>query len=196
MHQPIYRDGFWWHQRQDGLWLRWDELAQRWIEAPPASPAIQVAAVPGLAQWWQRLVAFLLDSVLLLIPLTTVYLVAVAPGAAQCDPAGGSCSANDTGTLLFFMLCYVVVVPAYFVLSNGGRKGQTLGKKTVHIMVCDKDTGESIGYGRALGRWLMYGLFWLFGLLGVLNALWPLWDPLKQAWHDKAVNSVVVSTPR
>lgn len=222
MQQPVYRGGWWWHQRPDGSWLRWNDFAHRWIEQPGPPPVstpnemssqtAQVGAAPSrvsgqqivdpsaprLAQWWRRLVALLLDFVVLLVPLVTLYLIVDRASAeARCDSVTGACSTNPSSTALaFFLVSYFVILPAYFVLMNGSRRGQTIGKRAMSVRVCDKDTGESIGYGRALGRWLMEGLFWFFGFVGVLNSLWPLWDPMRQAWHDKVVNSVVVSAPR
>jgi hypothetical protein len=64
------------------------------------------------------------------------------------------------------------------------------------IAVCDARSGSGIGPGRALLRRVIYWiLFALFALPGVVNALWPLSDPRRQAWHDKAVKSLVVEMP-
>ena len=57
-------------------------------------------------------------------------------------------------------------------------------------MVVDADTGAPIGAGRAIGR---YFARILSGLPLLLGYLWPLWDDRQQAFHDKLVNSRVVT---
>ena len=57
------------------------------------------------------------------------------------------------------------------------------------IRVIGLDTGGSIGYGRALLRWLVSIVSAIVLLLGYF---WMLWDKEKQCWHDKAANDVVV----
>ena len=53
----------------------------------------------------------------------------------------------------------------------------------------DADTGQPIGGGKAIGRYLSYIVSGLFCSLGFL---WAFWDVRRQAWHDKIVNTVVV----
>jgi uncharacterized RDD family membrane protein YckC len=50
-------------------------------------------------------------------------------------------------------------------------------------------TGEDIGYGAALVRWIVS--FASFAVLYV-GYLWVIWDGKNQTWHDKAAGSVVV----
>jgi uncharacterized RDD family membrane protein YckC len=75
----------------------------------------------------------------------------------------------------------------------GHRSGQTPGKRAVGIQVRDAVTGESIGYPRALGRYLAQVFAALIlPILTAIDLLWPLWDDRHQTLHDKAVNAVVV----
>lgn len=50
-------------------------------------------------------------------------------------------------------------------------------------------TVPSVGYGRALLRWL--GMV-VAGIPCYLGFLWVIWDPHKQGWHDKIASTVVV----
>jgi len=50
-------------------------------------------------------------------------------------------------------------------------------------------TGGSIGYSRALARWLVRIVSFCALFIGYL---WMLWDPERQCWHDKAARDVVV----
>ena len=77
---------------------------------------------------------------------------------------------------------------AYFVLLEGGARGQTLGKRGVGITVTDAESGEAIGHGRATVRYLTRILSALPLFLGYL---WMLWDPRRQTWHDKLAGTVV-----
>jgi uncharacterized RDD family membrane protein YckC len=83
----------------------------------------------------------------------------------------------------------IVISAAYFTAFIGAERGQTLGQMTLGIRVLGLDDGASIGYARALVRWLVSIVSAVVLLIGYL---WMLWDGEKQCWHDKAANDVVV----
>ena len=119
------------------------------------------------AGFGRRLVAYLIDSVLIAI----VYLI---------------------GFVISDALGYVLSIVgglAYLTYFEGSASGQTIGKKALGIRVIDFQTGGSIGYGRAFIRWL--GRI-ISGIPCALGYLWMLWDKEKQTWHDKLATSVVV----
>jgi uncharacterized RDD family membrane protein YckC len=76
----------------------------------------------------------------------------------------------------------------YYV--RGDARGQTVGKKATGVRVVDASTGMPIGTGRAVGRFFarLISAFPFY-----LGYFWALWDPRKQTWHDKMVNSVVIA---
>jgi uncharacterized RDD family membrane protein YckC len=84
-----------------------------------------------------------------------------------------------------------------------GSRGQTLGKRIMHIKVVRLESTEPLGFGRAFRRWARLGLwtpFW--GCLGLgllfqlIDSASPLFDPrLRQALHDKTAATVVVELP-
>jgi uncharacterized RDD family membrane protein YckC len=80
---------------------------------------------------------------------------------------------------------------AYYGYLEGSPSGQTLGKRAMNIRVIDFATGQSIGVGKALVRYVARILSAIPCLLGYF---WMLWDPEKQTWHDKIAGSVVVPT--
>jgi len=80
---------------------------------------------------------------------------------------------------------------AYFTYLEGSPSGQTIGKRAMNIRVIDFGAGGSIGYGRAVVRYLMRIVS---GFVCLLGYLWMLWDRERQTWHDKLANSVVVPT--
>ena len=75
----------------------------------------------------------------------------------------------------------------YYVGLNA--HGGTLGKRAVGLRLQSEKTGEDIGYGAALVRYVVAIASALVLLLGYF---WVIWDDKNQTWHDKAAGSVVV----
>jgi uncharacterized RDD family membrane protein YckC len=152
----------------------------------------------SLSPWWKRLVAIIVDGFVLAIPIFIVFAVIGA--------AAGNHNANTTNTqpapagaliLGFIFLIVLASIPGllYYGFMNGSKRGQTVGKMALGIAVRDARTGGPIGFGRGMGRFAMMQLFYVLLLVPyVLDNLSPLWDARRQAWHDKAVHSVVVET--
>ncbi|HLH13688.1 MAG TPA: RDD family protein, partial [Solirubrobacteraceae bacterium] len=75
----------------------------------------------------------------------------------------------------------LVVSGVYFTVLVGSARGQTLGMRAVGIRVISFDGSGSIGYGRALIRWVGG---YISAVVILLGFLWMLWDKEKQCWHD------------
>ncbi len=128
-----------------------------------------------LAEWWQRVVALLIDGAVLLVP--------------------GLVLALGAGGLYMGAVLNLALGSAYYGLLNGGVRGQTVGKRVLDIQVREATTGGPLGPERAVVRYLVDGIAAFLPpllLFNVLDGLWPLWDPQRQALHDKIVNSVVI----
>jgi len=133
----------------------------------------QGGAVP--AEFFPRLGAYLLDVMIVGIPLGIVYSIAAAISDAL-------------GVLVY--LAGLAGVIYYFARFEGGPEGQTIGKKQLGIRVVDANTLQpGIGPGRAVGR---YFARILSSIPCSLGYLWMLWDPDKQTWHDKIVGTKVI----
>lgn len=130
--------------------------------------------------------AYLLDTLVLALPLIIVILLAVTAGDTE-DEDDGVWAVVGFAYLLTLILPFV-----YYTVMQGRASGQSLGKKWLGIWVADDSTGGAIGYGRAFGRYAIIFVFALFVLPIVLDYLWPLWDKKNQALHDKVVGSVVL----
>ena len=76
---------------------------------------------------------------------------------------------------------------AYYVGFNAN--GGTLGKRAVGLRLESEKTGEDIGFGSALVR---YVVAIASALVLFLGYFWVIWDDKNQTWHDKAAGSVVV----
>jgi uncharacterized RDD family membrane protein YckC len=148
-----------------------------------------------LAQWWKRLVAIIIDGVILGL---TFFVIALVIGAAAAGHTTSNTDQTATGRSLlaaYFVFSLIAAIPAsiYYAAMNGSRRGQTVGKMALGIAVRDARTGAPIGFWRALGRYLVTIVFhWLLYIPYVLDSLAPLWDARRQAWHDKVAHSVVV----
>jgi len=70
-----------------------------------------------------------------------------------------------------------------------GKYGQSWGRRTLNLKVVNKE-GEPIGFWIALIRNLI-AIF--FSSILCLGFLWILIDKRNQAWHDKIMNTFVVS---
>jgi uncharacterized RDD family membrane protein YckC len=123
------------------------------------------------ATFVERFVAFLVDSVLL--GFVNYVLVQLLGDASQ--------------------LASLVVGIAYFGTLEGGPTGQTVGKKVMRIKVVRASTGDQLGFGTALLRWVAHFLSAIVFLLGYF---WMLWDPERQCWHDKIARTLVIPAPR
>ncbi|HYI45511.1 MAG TPA: RDD family protein [Actinomycetota bacterium] len=177
--------------------------------APPPPPAAPPPGVTDtynrkkdsqgrpLAEWWKRVVAYIIDSVVVGIPawiLAGIFSIG-AESAIEVDPTTGQITGGG-GFLAAYMgsilLTWALGV-AYYVYFNGGEKGQTVGKMAMKIAVRDEATGGPIGYGKAAVRYLVIiALSIPCGIPLLVDFLFPLWDDKRQTIHDKAANSLVV----
>ncbi len=122
------------------------------------------------ASFWRRFGGYLIDAVIVAVGTSIISLIISAAISDVLGPVIG-----------------FVIGVTYVVLLNAN--GGTLGKQAVGIRLQDAETGEDIGMGRAL---LRYIVAIASGLVLLLGYLWCIWDGKKQTWHDKAANSIVV----
>ncbi|MFN2506641.1 MAG: RDD family protein, partial [Acidimicrobiales bacterium] len=112
---------------------------------------------------------------------------------SETDPITGDVE-FDFGAFGASSAISLVIGLLYSGLLEGSARGQSVGKMALGIQVRDADSGGPIGFGKAVLRRLVYNLlFYALAIPGIINVLSPLWDARKQAWHDKAVNSLVVN---
>ena len=84
------------------------------------------------------------------------------------------------------LIGFVAAITYYVVLNaNGG----TWGKRAFGMRLENAETGEDIGLGSALVRYI---ITFFSGLALLLGYLWCIWDEKNQTWHDKAAGSIVV----
>lgn len=163
---------------------------ERWRYGPPADAAAGgAAAAESYAPWWRRLVAYVLDALLLGAPTA---LIGFQLDLLKEVESGDFVRYEPEPGLVLISLVGLIV---YSALMDGGPRGATIGKMAMKIQVRDAQTGGPIGPARAALRRLVYLLlFYAYVLPGIANVLSPLWDRRSQGWHDKAARSVVVNS--
>ena len=152
-----------------------------------------------LAEWWKRLVAIIIDAVILMIPIYIIIFGVMGASFAAgggVDPETGLPAGGGglfSGALIGSTLMAAIIPFIYYSVMNGSEKGQTVGKMAMKIRVRDAATGGAIGIGRGFVRSLIPTFAGaICGIISLIDGLAPLWDNKRQAWHDKMANSVVV----
>lgn len=168
---------------------------------------------PALAEWWQRLLARIIDAVVILVLASPFWLPPFAtyvhriqdvqnlyhdnvssPAAQTAISVAGS---RLFGSLVLAGIAGALIAMAYDWLQHG-LWGKTLGKRAVGTMVVTADTRSKISGGAAGSRAAVYALPSVIPIIGALfaavNELWLLWDRRRQCLHDKAARTVVIKT--
>ncbi len=138
------------------------------MQANTTHPAVSGDTV--CADFGVRLVAYLIDGIILLIPNIIVRLLA--------GPVVGALAGLVIG------LAYYL----YFMTSTG----QTPGKMVMGLKVVSAETGDVLDIGGAALRYLGYIISSI--PLG-LGFLWVIWDPMHEGWHDKIAKTKVIRVP-
>jgi uncharacterized RDD family membrane protein YckC len=167
---------------------------------------------PALAEWWQRLVARIVDGLVIVLITSPIWIwfmiwyLQQLPALIPTDPNAPPADLNEImrvelklmGFSLLVGLAQGLVAVVYDWLQHA-RWGQTIGKRIMKIKVVTlPDRGPMTG-GAAAKRAVAYGLVPQVPLIGgafsLLNSLWLLWDkPNRQCLHDKFAGTVVVKT--
>ena len=114
-----------------------------------------------------RLIAVIIDALVLLIPNAIIYFAI----------------GDVLGNLLSFLIGAAYAV--YFWSSTG----QTPGKKLMKLKVVKADGGAILTPGEAVVRYI--GQIISAIPLG-LGYFWVIWDPKREAWHDKIAGTKVL----
>jgi uncharacterized RDD family membrane protein YckC len=165
---------------------------------PPPPGYAPIQATTGqttYAGFWIRVVARIVDALLLGIPFAILFAIFAAAGGLFASTSNSnSQSSNGAGAALFggaFVLLYLLALAVTFGywIYFWGSSGETIGMRLLRLRVIDANSGAPIGYGRATIRLLMtFVNTWAC----YIGWIWVAFDPRKQGWHDKVASSVVV----
>ncbi len=151
-----------------------------------------------LADWWQRLLAIIMDALIIGIPRAVVTAVIIG----SVSSGGGIFSTDWRAGAIIAGILFAIIGVAYFALLNGSERGQTVGQMALGIAVRDEATGGPIDPQRAGLRILVLYPGIIVGwipILGGIADLWtliaglsPLWDNRRQGFHDKVAHTDVI----
>ena len=136
--------------------------------------AAPVAVSGAKAGFWIRLVAILIDGII-------VGVVNTAIGAVL-----GLTTNGRSGLQILLGLVYYV----YFWSSASPWPGQTIGSKLLNLRVVRTD-GSDLSISQALIR---YVGFFISALVLGIGFIWAAFDANKQGWHDKIAGTYVIKT--
>jgi uncharacterized RDD family membrane protein YckC len=155
---------------------------------PPGygQPGYQPLEGPGtymgrqLANWPQRVGAYLIDLLVYAVPV--MFAIVLAGGG------GGSGSSSNSGVVFLSLLVDLGLYLVNRVVLQG-RTGQSWGKRILGLKLVRMADGLPVGAVIALVRDLLHTLDGLC----LIGYLFPLWDPRRQTFADKIVNTVVLA---
>ncbi|MET9929658.1 MULTISPECIES: RDD family protein [unclassified Streptomyces] len=159
-----------------------------------------LAGMPPLADSGRRILARLIDWVIVAVPLAIIGIpFKVYDRVTNDDDFSDAVNSFNGGGQLVFQLITIVAYVAYDTVLTA-RNGQTLGKKLMKLRVAMLNDGSTPPMSQSLLRAVV---LWLPALI-CCACLWPLLllililvdKPYKQGLHDKAAKTVVVSVPR
>jgi uncharacterized RDD family membrane protein YckC len=154
--------------------------------------------------FWKRVLATVIDMVIIVVVLVLVALPYYGPEYFQLSAQGGTVA---------FDVVFQYVIPAVAAILFWRYRGATPGKMLVSAKIVDADTFGPPSTGKLIGRYFAYIVSMLPGLLLVVyiqsfrpdlalwlavtpllmwGFLWIAFDPRKQAWHDKLAGTVVI----
>ena len=153
---------------------------------PPAPGAYGQAEPAGyymghkLASWPQRVGAFLIDYLVIVVPI----------GIAIALVSGGRNDSSGPGLIAGLLYLVATGLWIYNRWILAGRTGQSWGKQALGLKLLRMDNGQPIGGGMAFVRDIAHILDSLPCYLGYL---WPIWDNRRQTFADKVISTVVIA---
>jgi uncharacterized RDD family membrane protein YckC len=157
-------------------------------EAPPES----AGPAPGIefAGHGARLVAYLLDTVLLSILLIVALIVGggfIVSGATYVGSRMTVMGPN--AGLGFFIIFIAVILSVIYWLFFWARGGQTPGMRVFGLHVVRDRDGSRIGWGTAILR--LIGMY-VASTVFYLGFVWIFIDKRRRGWHDLIAGTVVI----
>jgi len=159
-------------------------------ETAPAAP--MSAAAVQYAGFWRRVLASIIDGLIVGAAWSAIYYTLVAAGVVNMPEV----NETDIEPYIRWMIKYMLVSNAvvfvlqtvYFALMESSSRQATLGKMALGIVVTDMD-GKRISFGRAVGRNLGKIISQIILLIGYFMIAFT---QKKQGLHDIIANCLVV----
>jgi uncharacterized RDD family membrane protein YckC len=136
-----------------------------------------------LANWPQRVGAYLIDYLIAAIPAFLAVLLFSGTDPGETPSAGA-------GLVAFLLYLTSLGIWIYNRAIQMGRTGQSWGKQVLNLRLVRMADGQPMGGGMCFLRDLLHIIDALPCYLGYL---WPIWDARRQTFSDKIMNTVVLS---
>ena len=136
-----------------------------------------------LANWPQRVGAYLIDYLIAAIPAFLAVLLFSGTNQGETPSA-------SAGLVAFLLYLTSLGIWFYNRAIQMGRTGQSWGKQVLNLRLVRMADGQPMGGGMCFVRDLAHILDALPCYIGFL---WPLWDARRQTFADKTMNTVVLS---
>jgi len=147
---------------------------------PPVWDARPSGQPTGYGGFWIRVVAYLIDAILLGVVGTILASLAGIPMMA------GEATAFDPTVNLGSL----VIGWLYFALMESSERGATIGKMAVGLRVVT-DQGQRLTFGRATGRYFAKFVSAIILLIGFIMVAFT---DRKRGLHDMIAGTLVVKT--
>ncbi|MHB1009072.1 MAG: RDD family protein [Propionibacteriaceae bacterium] len=171
-------------------------------------PIVAAAAATGLASFGRRVVATIIDNLLVSFVITAVMSVVIHDFQNRVVSGmqvlyddvlvGGQSTLPDDLSHLLMLMTYAVIVAtvAYGVVCLGVWS-RTLGQRVAGIAVCPVDKhADKVGWSRGLARSLAWTLLsqggGLFLAVNAVSISMVLWHPKRQSLPDLLARTQVV----
>jgi uncharacterized RDD family membrane protein YckC len=142
-----------------------------------AMPGVGAMPSAELATWSPRALGFIID----------VCLVIVIPVILRILGAAAKSSA------LYYLGELVSLALQIWFATQLGATGQTPGMRVAGLKCVSSTTGEPIGMGMGVVRWIAHILDTLACFVGWF---FPLWDEKRQTFADKILSTQVIVVPK
>ena len=136
-----------------------------YMQTAPYTGTAPVAGVTPYAGFWMRVGAYVLDILILLIPLGLLSLIPIL---------------GVVGNIVGLWL--------YFALQESSERQATIGKRALNIYVTDQQ-GRRISFGQATGR---HFAKFLSGFILCIGYMMAGFTQKKQALHDMIAGTLVM----
>lgn len=168
---------------------------------PPAGAAGE-RPTDAYTPWLTRVLAYIIDyiPVFVLEGIGVGLLLGTRETACISDyteyDLGEYCAegASTLGQTSFVITALLAL--AYLVWNFGykqGTTGSSIGKSVMKFQIVGENTGQPIGFGPSVLRWLLYVVASaLCGIVWLVAVLFPLWDARRQTLVDKIIHTVAV----
>ncbi|WP_156645425.1 RDD family protein [Lentibacillus sp. JNUCC-1] len=147
------------------------------------------------AGFWMRFAAYMIDGVILAIPMMIIGFIGFFIGAILIEMTNPYMTAYEydsamTGIVIIIYLIAGILGVLYFAGMHASKWQGTVGKKVVGIKVINEDGGR-ISFLKGVGRY--FALF-ISGMIFYIGFIMAGFTSKKQALHDMMAKTLVVKS--